>query len=72
MRSALWLIIGIGVGFVAAHLANRTDGGRAVFEDLNTRAREFGDGVASGYRSREAELRDTGESTTSAGPDADR
>ena len=57
MRSALLLLTGIGLGFVIAHQLNATARGRAVFHDLNARAREFGEGVSTGYRSREAELR---------------
>ena len=56
MKNALWLIIGIGAGFLAAHQVNRTAAGRAFFEDLDARIQEFTAAIASGYRSREAEL----------------
>ena len=57
MKNALWLVIGIGTGFLAAHQLNRTAGGRAVFAELDARMREFTAAVASGYHSRDAELR---------------
>jgi hypothetical protein len=59
MKNALWLVIGIGTGFLAAHQVNRTPAGRAFFEDLDARIQEFTGAVASGYRSRDAELRGT-------------
>ncbi len=62
MRSALWLLAGVGIGFVVAHQLNQVPRGRAVFGELNARTREFGEGIATGYRSREAELR--GDATT--------
>lgn len=58
MTRAFWLSTGIGIGVLVAHLVDSTPRGRAFFTDLNARAREFAAGVASGYRSREAELRD--------------
>ena len=59
MKNALWLVIGIGTGFLAAHQVNRTETGRAFLEDLDARIQEFTAAVASGYRSREAELSGT-------------
>ena len=57
MKNALWLVIGIGTGFLAAHQVNRTKAGRAFFEELDARIQEFTAAVASGYRSHEDELR---------------
>jgi len=57
MRGALLLIIGIGVGFVAAHQVSKTPQGRQFFDDVDTKAREFGGAVIEGYKQREAELR---------------
>jgi hypothetical protein len=59
MRSTLLVALGVGIGFVAAHQFNKTPQGRQLFEDVRTRAQEFGDAVADGYRAREAELEDT-------------
>ncbi len=57
MKNVLWLVVGIGAGFVAAHQVNRTEAGRAFFQELDARIQEFNAAVASGYRSRDAELR---------------
>jgi len=57
MKSALWLVIGIGVGFLAAHQVARTPQGKQFFDDVDSKAREFGSAVVDGYKQREAELR---------------
>ncbi|HNP15734.1 MAG: hypothetical protein KF739_03380 [Cryobacterium sp.] len=57
MKKIVWLIVGIGVGFVAAHQLNKTPEGRRFFEDVDAKAREFGGAVVDGYKAREAELR---------------
>ncbi|MGV1035012.1 MAG: hypothetical protein ACOYBP_07330 [Microbacteriaceae bacterium] len=50
--------LGVIAGFIAAHLINRTPSGRAFFADVDAKLRDFTDGVTSGYREREAQLRD--------------
>jgi hypothetical protein len=57
MKNLLWLILGAGIGFVAAHQINKTPEGRRFFEDVDSVAREFTGAVIDGYKSREAELR---------------
>ena len=57
MKKLLWLIVGVALGFVAAHQVNKTPEGRQFFEDVDSKAREFGSAVVDGYKSREAELR---------------
>ncbi|HMM81831.1 MAG TPA: hypothetical protein PJ998_01520 [Terrimesophilobacter sp.] len=57
MKKIVWLIVGIGVGFVVAHQVNKTPEGRRFFEDVDAKAREFGGAVVDGYKAREAELR---------------
>jgi hypothetical protein len=57
MKKILWLVAGVGIGFVAAHQLNRTPEGRKFFEDVDSKAREFGGAVVDGYKAREAELR---------------
>ena len=57
MKSALWLVVGIGVGFIAAHQVSRTPEGKRFFDDVDDKAKEFGSAVVDGYKAREAELR---------------
>jgi hypothetical protein len=57
MKNVLWLIVGVGVGFVAAHQFAKTPQGKKFFDDVNAKAHDFGDAVVDGYKQREAELR---------------
>jgi hypothetical protein len=57
MKSILFLIVGVAAGFVIAHQVSRTEQGKKFFEDVDSKAREFGSAVVDGYKSREAELR---------------
>jgi len=57
MKNVIWLAVGVAIGFVVAHEANKTRQGKQFFNDLDTKAREFGEAISDGYRQREAELR---------------
>jgi hypothetical protein len=57
MKSLLWLMVGVAAGFAIAHQVNKTSQGKAFFEDLDAKARDFGAAVSDGYRKREEELR---------------
>jgi hypothetical protein len=59
MKKAIWLIVGVGIGFVAAHQASKTDQGKRFFDDIDAKTKEFRSAVNDGYRKREAELRST-------------
>jgi len=56
MRRLSWLIVGVALGFVAAHFVNQTPEGRRFFDRVNRGAREFGDAIADGYREAEEEF----------------
>jgi uncharacterized membrane-anchored protein YhcB (DUF1043 family) len=58
MKNAVWLLIGVVVGVVAARRLSRTAPGQRLAGTLDARAREFGKTVADSYRARQAELRD--------------
>ncbi|MEH6779942.1 MAG: hypothetical protein V7618_00100 [Rhodoglobus sp.] len=58
MKGAVLFVVGIAVGFVAAHQVAKTPEGKQFFSDVDTKAREFTSAVVDGYREREAELRD--------------
>ncbi|GAA2221950.1 hypothetical protein N1031_02420 [Herbiconiux moechotypicola] len=57
MKKVLWLIAGIGIGFVVAHQVNQTSGGKKFFAEFDKKTKEFSDSLVEGYREREAELR---------------
>ena len=57
MKSFLWLVVGIAIGFAVAHKVNKTPQGKQFFSDIDKKARDFGSAVSDGYRKREAELR---------------
>jgi hypothetical protein len=57
MQNALWLAVGVAIGFVAAHQVSKTPQGQQFFDDVDNKAREFGSAVVDGYKQREAELR---------------
>ena len=53
----LWFKLGALAGFVAAFVLNQTPAGRTFFSGLTAKLTDFFDGVSSGYRERDAELR---------------
>lgn len=57
MKGVILLAVGVALGFVVAHQVAKTPQGRQFFDDVDARARDFGDAVVDGYKSREAELR---------------
>jgi hypothetical protein len=57
MKNILLLVVGVGAGFVIAHQVAKTPAGKQFFEDVETRAKEFGDALIDGYKTREAQLR---------------
>ncbi|GAA2064766.1 MULTISPECIES: hypothetical protein [Leifsonia] len=57
MKSFLWLLIGVAIGFAVAHKVNETPKGREFFSTIDRKARDFGEAVTDGYRQREAEIR---------------
>jgi hypothetical protein len=57
MKSGFWLIVGVAVGFFAAHQVSKTPQGKQFFEGVDEKAREFGGMVVDGYKQREAELK---------------
>jgi hypothetical protein len=56
MKNVLWLIVGVGAGFVAAHYVSKTPQGKQFFDEVDAKAREFGGAVLEGYKERVAEL----------------
>jgi hypothetical protein len=57
MKGILLLAVGVAAGFVVAHQVAKTPEGKKFFDDVDSKAREFGSAVVDGYKAREAELR---------------
>jgi hypothetical protein len=57
MKGILLLAVGVAAGFIVAHQVAKTPEGKKFFDDVDTKAREFGGAVIDGYKAREAELR---------------
>ncbi len=57
MKKALWLLVGVTLGFLAAQRFGKSTQGQELLGSLEARAREFGKTVADSYRARQAELR---------------
>jgi hypothetical protein len=57
MKNLFLLVVGVGIGLLAAHQIAKTPQGRQFFDDFDSKAREFGGAVVDGYKQREAELR---------------
>ncbi|MDP3208391.1 MAG: hypothetical protein Q8M65_04510 [Rhodoglobus sp.] len=57
MRSIVLLVVGVAAGFLVAHQVAKTPEGKKFFDDVDSKAREFGSAVVDGYKAREAELR---------------
>lgn len=57
MKSIVLLAVGVAAGFIVAHQVAKTPEGKKFFEDVDSKAREFGSAVVDGYKAREAELR---------------
>lgn len=56
MKGLLLVAVGVAAGFFVAHMVSKTPEGNRFFDDIDSRAREFGAAVVEGYRAREAEL----------------
>ena len=59
MKGLLLLTVGVAAGFAIAHQVAKTPEGQKFFADVDKKAKDFGDAVVQGYKSREAELRET-------------
>ena len=60
MKNALLLVVGVGIGALAAHQFEKTPEGKRFFADAGEKVRQFTDAVVDGYKTRESELRTPG------------
>jgi len=56
MKNALWFVLGIAGGFVAAHLVNKDPRGHEVLAEVDARISEFTDRIGEAYRAQEAKM----------------
>jgi hypothetical protein len=59
MKGLLLLTVGVAAGFAIAHQVSKTPEGQKFFADVDKKAKDFSDAVVQGYKSREAELKQT-------------
>jgi hypothetical protein len=57
MKGAFSLVVGVAIGLFAAHQIAKTPRGKQFFDDVDGKAKEFGDAIVDGYRQRESELK---------------
>jgi hypothetical protein len=56
MRKLFWLVSGISLGLVIAKQIEQNPAAKAIANDVERAAREFGNAVVEGFREREEEL----------------
>ena len=70
MKNALWFVLGIAGGFVAAHLVNKDPRGHEVLAEVDARISEFTDRIGDAYRAQEAKIEGLVAEARSAATDA--
>lgn len=56
MKKLIWFLLGVIVGFIAAHAINKDPRGSAALADVDARITEFTDRMSDAYREQEATL----------------
>jgi hypothetical protein len=56
MKNALWFVLGIAGGFVAAHLVNKDPRGHEALAEVDARITEFTERIGDAYRAQEAKI----------------
>lgn len=56
MKNALWFVLGVTGGFIAAHLVNKDPRGQEVLAEVDARITEFTDRIGEAYRAQEAKI----------------
>lgn len=68
MKNLLWFIVGIGGGFVAAHMLNKNPRGHELLAEVDARISEFTDRIGDAYREQEARFDQAIAAATQNGP----
>jgi len=56
MKNALWFVLGVAGGFVAAHMVNKDPRGQELLAEVDARITEFTDRIGEAYRDQEAKI----------------
>ncbi|WP_191089310.1 ATPase [Microbacterium radiodurans] len=56
MKNALWFVLGVAGGFVAAHVVNKDPRGHELLAEIDGRISEFTDRIGDAYRAQEARI----------------
>ncbi len=56
MKKLVWFLLGVGGGFVLAHLVNKDPRGHEVLAEVDARITEFTDRIGEAYREQETRL----------------
>ncbi len=70
MKNALWFVLGIAGGFVAAHLVNKDPRGHELLAEVDARITEFTERIGDAYRAQEAKIEGLVADAKSAASDA--
>ncbi|WP_256335892.1 ATPase [Microbacterium sp. cf332] len=70
MKNALWFVLGVAGGFVAAHVINKDPRGHEMLAEVDARISEFTDRIGDAYREQEARIEGLAADVKGAGADA--
>jgi len=70
MKNALWFVLGLAGGFVAAHLVNKDPRGHELLAEVDARITEFTERIGDAYRAQEAKIEGLVADAKSAASDA--
>ena len=70
MRNALWFVLGVAGGFVAAHVVNKDPRGHEMLAEVDARISEFTDRIGDAYRDQEARIEGLAADVKDAASDA--
>ncbi|MEH3089338.1 MAG: ATPase [Microbacterium arborescens] len=70
MKNALWFVLGVAGGFVAAHVINKDPRGHEMLAEVDARISEFADRIGDAYREQEARIEGLAADVKGAASDA--
>lgn len=69
MKNALWFVLGVAGGFVAAHVVNKDPRGHEMLAEVDARISEFTDRIGDAYREQEARMEGLAADVKGVAPD---